>query len=79
MEYSRDTEIWHEQLDYPHDIYCRYDDQVNILVYREFSEDGNSWFWGRKPKTTKFFRDRPANQMTGVVQDIKYDENPFTD
>ena len=79
VQYSKDGIEWHDHIDYPHDTLVQYDGIVEPLTYREFSEDGIRWFWGRKPRSSKYFRDRIATDVGGERRPISEDENAFTD
>lgn len=79
MQYSADAINWGDTIDYPNTKYVKFDGQITVLTYREFSEDGKNWFWGRKPRTTKYYRDRLATEDTARTCDIQQDDNPFTD
>ena len=79
LKYSTDGNSWVDEIDYPNTLYVKYLGKVHIHIYREFSDDGVVWYYGRKPRTAKFFRDRKATDGEGQVRDIEEDGNPYTE
>ena len=79
LKYSEDGKTWVDEINYPATRFVKFKEKVHIHIYREFSDDGIVWYYGRKPRTARFFRDRKSNETEAQRRPIDEDGNPYTE